>query len=125
MKGRAMKTCFASAMLGVVAVAISLSSFGISHSLEASEPEHLSVDILADLLGYELSDRDALLSGEIIATDIERTADNDLVAAVAVLVEASIDQIAEIIFRISGKGPEQATTVQSAFQRLLTAAGAG
>ncbi len=53
-----------------------------------------TVDELFQRLGYSEADKKAILGGEIISTDAERTRDDQLIAAVAVPIKASIPELA-------------------------------
>lgn len=52
-------------------------------------------DDVLNRLGYSAEDKAALLAGKIVATDLKRTRDDQLIAAVAVLVKAPIAVLAE------------------------------
>ena len=54
-----------------------------------------SVDALLERLGYTAEAKAALLEGGIVATDLKRTRDDQLAAAVAVLVQAPLATLAE------------------------------
>ena len=53
-----------------------------------------SIDEVFQQLGYTESDKKAITEGQIIATDITRTRDDQLIAAVALSFSASIADIA-------------------------------
>ena len=68
-------------------------SCGVAVTAEAAEPP--TVDALLERLGYKPEDKAALLEGKIIATDMEKTRDDQLIAAVAVQLNAPIATLAE------------------------------
>ncbi len=60
---------------------------------EGSRPP--SVDDLLDRLGYTEQDKKNLLAGKVIATDVKRTQDDQLIAAVAVVLPVTIAELAQ------------------------------
>ncbi len=58
-----------------------------------------SVDEVMTRLGYSDEDKKAFLSGKIVSTDLKRTRDDQLIAAVALRVSASIPALAESVKR--------------------------
>jgi hypothetical protein len=54
-----------------------------------------SIDTVLDRLGYSAEDKAALLAGSIVATDLKRTRDDQLIATVAVLVKAPLTTFAD------------------------------
>ena len=61
----------------------------------ADTPTALTIDLLLERLGYSQEDKAKLLSGEIIATDLKKTRDDQLVAAVAMQLNAPVATLAE------------------------------
>lgn len=70
-----------------------LAAGGAALAAESATPP--SIDVLLKRLGYSEEDKGALLSGKIIATDLTKTRDDQLIAAVAVQLNASISDLAE------------------------------
>jgi hypothetical protein len=58
-----------------------------------------SIDEVMMRLGYTDEDKKALLSGKIVSTDLKRTRDDQLIAAVAVRVATPISTLAENVKR--------------------------
>jgi len=58
-----------------------------------------SIDEVMKRLGYTDEDKKALLSGKIVSTDLKRTRDDQLIAAVAVRVATPISTLAENVKR--------------------------
>ena len=80
-----------------------------------------SVEEVMTRLGYTAQDKKALLSGKIVSTDVKRTRDDQLIAAVAVVLPVPIASLAE--------GPKQGRNIERdsgvlAFGALSEAAGA-
>lgn len=71
-------------LLGVVALSLA--------SARADSPP--SVDEMMKRLGYSDQDKKALIAGQIIATDFQRTREDQLIAAVAVRVDAPLSTLA-------------------------------
>jgi len=69
---------------------------------EGSRPP--SVDDLLARLGYTDQDKKALLSGKVISTDVKRTRDDQLIAAVAVVLPVPIAELAQ--------GPKQGRNIE-------------
>ena len=80
------RTYFCALLLG----AFLAGSCGVA---EAAGPP--TVDVLLERLGYEKEDKAALLEGKIIATDLKKTRDDQLIAAVAVQLNAPVATLAE------------------------------
>lgn len=106
--------------LAVVLVACLAAHAGAAAAAESAKPP--TFDAVLERLGYTAEDKAALLAGKIVATDLKRTRDDQLVAAVAVLVKAPLevlDQNARMGLNIER---DEATT---AFGRLDGQPGAG
>jgi hypothetical protein len=84
-------------LVGPIFVALGISVFLGTDlvALAADAPKPPSVDVLLKRLGYSDEDKAALLSGEIIATDLKRTRDDQLIAAVALQLNAPLATLAE------------------------------
>ena len=80
------------ALAAFVAVALSGTSGGVA---VADAPTTPSIDVLLKRLGYNEDDKAALLSGKIITTDLKKTRDDQLIAAVAMQLNAPIATLAE------------------------------
>ena len=61
----------------------------------ADTPAAPSIDMLLERLGYSQEDKASLLSGKIIATDLKKTRDDQLIAAVAMQLNAPVATLAE------------------------------
>jgi len=86
---------------------------------EGSRPP--TVDDLLARLGYTEQDKKDLLAGKVIATDVKRTQDDQLIAAVAVVLPVSVAELAQ--------GPAQGRNIErdpevQAFGELSRSAGA-
>ena len=79
--------------LAVLVTAGLLAAGGAASAADAAKPP--SIDVLLKRLGYSEQDKGALLSGKIIATDLNKTRDDQLIAAVAVQLNAPISVLAE------------------------------
>jgi len=66
---------------------------GVAPAADAPNPP--SLDVLLKRLGYSEADKAALLSGKVIATDLQKTRDDQLIAAVAMQLNAPIATLAE------------------------------
>ena len=67
-------------------------SLGSGHAFAGQAPD---IDELFELLGYSEADKQAVLSGEIVSVDEQRLRDDQLIAAVAVPLEAPLAAIAD------------------------------
>jgi len=74
-------------------VACLASTSGVAVVADAAKPP--SVETVFERLGYSPEARDTLLQGGVVATDLKRTRDDQLIAAVAVLVKAPLATLAE------------------------------
>lgn len=70
---------------------------GFMPSAEAAEIP--SIDEVLKRLGYTDQDKKALLAGRIIATDVERTREDQLIAAVALRIDTPLSTLAENVKR--------------------------
>ncbi len=77
---------FATVSLGVV---LALPA-ALAMAQESSPP---TVEDVMSGLGYTDQDRSALQSGEIVATDVERTRDDELIASVAVFLPVTVEEL--------------------------------
>ena len=80
------------ALAAFVAAALSGTN-GAALAANAATPP--SIDVLLKRLGYNEEDKAALLSGKIITTDLKKTRDDQLIAAVAMQLKAPIATLAE------------------------------
>lgn len=70
--------------------------FALVPSAQAADPSNVpSLEEVMQKLGYSAEDKKAFLAEKIVATDIERTRDDQLIASVAVYLPVKIDQIAK------------------------------
>jgi len=79
-------------LAGLLAGLIALTG-GAALAAETASPP--TIDAVLERLGYTPEDKAALLEGRVIATDLKRTRDDQLVAAVAVVVNAPLAALAE------------------------------
>lgn len=75
------------------AVVLSLSLASSSLALAGSDKPP-TIDKLFEVLGYSAEDKEAVLGGEVVSVDAERTRDDELIAAVAVPTDASLAELA-------------------------------
>jgi hypothetical protein len=75
---------------------------GPPFAAETSRPP--SVDDVMARLGYTDQDKTALLSGKIVSTDVKRTRDDQLIAAVAIVLPVPIANVAD--------GPKQGRNIK-------------
>ncbi len=80
-------------VLAAFAVAVAAVHGSPLSAAEASRPP--TVDDLLARLGYSEQDKKDLLAGKIISTDVKRTRDDQLIAAVAVVLPVSIAELAQ------------------------------
>ena len=76
----------------IMAVAATLALGGETVMAASAKPPTL--DELFQRLGYSEADKQAILGGEIVSTDVERARDDQLFAAVGLPIKASIPQLA-------------------------------
>ncbi len=81
-----------------IAIALILCAFA-APARAAEEPSVPSVEAVMRYLGYTAEDEKAFLADEILAKDIERTRDDQLIASVVVYLPIKVDQIAENLRR--------------------------
>lgn len=94
---RYVKTALAASIVGAIMI------LGVPlFAAEGSRPP--SVDDLLARLGYTEQDKAALLAGKVISTDVRRTRDDQLIAAVAVVLPVSIAELAQ--------GPAQGRNIE-------------
>ncbi len=79
--------------LAAFAVAVTVFHGSLLSAAEGSQPP--TVDDLLARLGYAEQDKKDLLAGKVIATDVKRTQDDQLIAAVAVLLPVTIADLAQ------------------------------
>ena len=111
---------FVKVALVVLIVVAAAMHGGPLFAAEGSRPP--SVDDLLARLGYTAQDKTALLAGKVIATDVRRTRDDQLIASVAVVLPVPIAELAQ--------GPTQGRNIERdpevlAFGALSETAGAG
>lgn len=80
-------------VLFVLLAAMMTVAGSVAMAAEAVKPP--TIDTLLKRLGYTRNDKAALLAGKILATDLKRTRDDQLIAAVAVQLNAPIATLAE------------------------------
>jgi hypothetical protein len=106
------------ALAGLILAAAAIYGRPLSAAGDSRPP---SVDALLARLGYTDQDKKALLSGKVISTDVKRTRDDQLIAAVAIVLPVPIADLAE--------GPKQGRNIERdpdvlAFGALSEGAGA-
>jgi len=80
----------------VLAALVSAALLGLSKATLAAEgPTPPTIDMLLMRLGYSEGDKAILLSGKFIATDLKKTRDDQLIAAVAMQLNAPIATLVE------------------------------
>lgn len=78
---------------GMIVVAIAaVLQCGVSVTAATATPP--TIDELFQRLGYTEADKKAILSGEIVSTDVERTRDDQLLAAVGMPIKAPLTELA-------------------------------
>lgn len=80
-------------LLSALLAAMMAAAGGVAMAAETAKPP--TIDALLKRLGYSEQDKAALLAGKIVATDLKRTRDDQLVAAVALQLNAPIATLAE------------------------------
>jgi hypothetical protein len=104
--------------LAVLLGACVASACSVAIAAEGAKPP--TIDAVLDRLGYTAEHKATLFEGGIVATDLKRTRDDQLIAAVAVLVQAPLATLADNARRGLNIERDEATT---AFGRLDGQAG--
>jgi len=80
-------------VLAAVLAATMTATGGAARAAEDAKPP--TIEAVMKRLGYSEEDKTALLAGKIVATDLKRTRDDQLIAAVAMQLNAPIATLAE------------------------------